>query len=162
MREIKVRAYHRVEEGEWDEVADDWKYQMNYDLAFEYYEPINDLLNQVENVMQFTGLKDKNRKEIFEGDVVNAVELGIDDNFCKTQEIFSQRIAEVYWDELIAGWGLRAESFERGCVPMCHLDEFEVIGNIYENPELLNKVMEPQERDARKAEQSGDVGSKTI
>lgn len=95
-------------------------------------------------IMQFTGLKDRNGKEIYEGDVVIAIEMGIDENFMPSGEVWSQRNAEVYWDGLIAGWALRAESFERGCEPMTHLDSFEVIGNIYETPEFLNSVRNPE------------------
>lgn len=89
-------------------------------------------------VMQYTGLKDKNGREIYEGDMVNAIELNIDENFQFTDDILSQRVAEVIWDGDLAGWALKADSFPQGVIPMIHLNQFELLGNIYENPELLN------------------------
>lgn len=82
-------------------------------------------------VMQSTGLKDKNDKEIYEGDVVKFPEFNGD--------IY---ITPVVWDKSCACFGL---SFS-GKYPISfdYLEEFytelkdiEVIGNIYENPELL-------------------------
>jgi uncharacterized phage protein (TIGR01671 family) len=54
-------------------------------------------------LMQFTGLKDKNGKQIYEGDVLK----------------YEKYIINVEWNE------------EAGN------DDFEIIGNVYENPELL-------------------------
>ena len=70
-------------------------------------------------LMQYTGLKDKNGKEIFDGDIV-------DINGCKN------RVVE--WDEDWCGFYL---SRELNPVGYFLSEEYEIIGNIYENPELL-------------------------
>ena len=68
MRKIKFRAWIT---DSWDE-EDNPVYEMCYDLAFEEYAPINDLLGGIDTLMQFTGLYDKNGKEIWEGDILKA------------------------------------------------------------------------------------------
>lgn len=70
-------------------------------------------------LMEYTGLKDKNRKEIYEGDVVATIQ-ETDAEPIVTQEEVTFDGAAFY--------------------PVCNQpgETWEVIGNIYENPELLN------------------------
>jgi uncharacterized phage protein (TIGR01671 family) len=81
-------------------------------------------------VMQFTGLHDKNDKEIYEGDVAAWIERGMKN--CKV-------IGQVSWYK--DGW--TAEGFYDGSQDepgraFSENAELEILGNIYENPELLN------------------------
>ena len=79
-------------------------------------------------LMQSTGLIDKNGEEIFEGDVL----LTYDDE-----------LAKVFWNDDLAGW------FVDFIYEIAELSEVadiqsgrsicEIIGNIYENPELLEE-----------------------
>ena len=83
-------------------------------------------------VMQSTGLKDKSGKEIFEGDIVK-YEAG-----CNTVT------EEVVYDKNFAGFGVRDADtdiiFTFGeLAEDVDFSSLEVIGNIYQNPELLGE-----------------------
>ncbi len=86
-------------------------------------------------VGQYTGLTDKNGKKIFEGDIVRHH----NDNPYAIPTIFEK--GEVYWDEQFYGWRRTSNgAFHRGVVDtyrMSHDCVYEVIGNIHDNPELL-------------------------
>lgn len=80
-------------------------------------------------LMQSTGLFDKNGKEIFEGDI-----LGIDTD----GEIVN---VNIYWDSKRALFMFESKKYNEK-EELAELFEdytysFEIIGNIYENPELL-------------------------
>ena len=83
---------------------------------------------------QYTGLKDKNGVEIYEGDVIRYFDTGnmFDSDLleCMAQVVF--KYARWYGKDITAK-GLRC------CPDFGHVqeEELEVIGNIYENPELL-------------------------
>ena len=76
-------------------------------------------------IMQYTGLKDKNGKEIYEGDIL----------LCDWDDkrYPPHNIGPVKWDKENASWDLG----EGGSPWQDAKTHFEVIGNIYENPELL-------------------------
>jgi uncharacterized phage protein (TIGR01671 family) len=114
MREIKFRA--------WDKdtnklfVCDDI-YFVKPRFRVKEKEELNNIFSVNDNFvfMQYTGLKDVNGKEIYEGDIVIEGYKGKYGTY------------EVKWN--VKGFNLGSEDG----------DEYEVIGNIYENPELLER-----------------------
>ena len=75
--------------------------------------------------MQSTGLKDKNGKEIFEGDIVKMA-----------KDVYSE---PTYYEVVRhRGGAYRLESKQHGCELWLRHTDCEVVGNIYENKELLD------------------------
>lgn len=74
-----------------------------------------------ETVSQFTGLTDKNDKKIFEGDII-----------AKGFELF-----EVRWNPEQVRWGIYSDNYEVAGFTKFSESYFEVVGNVYDNKELL-------------------------
>jgi uncharacterized phage protein (TIGR01671 family) len=116
MRNLKFRFWDKTNKRMNKRFAiDSWGDLIDRGKGFKYIHG-----NKAKNiiVMQSTGLKDKNGKDIFEGDVVE----------CSTG-----RLHEVAWDDFRPGWGLSGIDYEYEWT-----GTEEVIGNVYENPELIN------------------------
>jgi len=117
MRDIKFRAWDRLNK-RWIDLfllrfSKDGDILSVDSLSKESYG-----LHQVE-LIQFTGLKDKNGKEIYEGDILDKAYLSLGGSYV------------VEWDdnEYNCGWNTIKDDSDVG----------EVIGNIYENSELLEE-----------------------
>lgn len=97
-------------------------------LAFEEYAPITTLLSQ-EGIMQYTGLQDKNGKPIYEGDI-----LFVDNNYDRFGWAAAMR-GEVIFDK--GKFMLTDNSGTRFFFEDNEMDYVEIVGNIYETPDLL-------------------------
>lgn len=128
MREILFRA-KRIDDGEWIEGLP--SYDINGNLTeFEVYRGFaNCEIADVdsETVCQWTGLTDKNNRKIFEGDICKIHSDSIDEE----DGCFS-----VEWDEGDARFALYSVGLTVD-FGNYHGHECEVIGNIFDNPDLL-------------------------
>lgn len=73
-------------------------------------------------IQQFTGLKDSKNCDIYEGDI-----LEFKDGF----------VSEIIWGEESAAFLMKSNNGGRAFLNQDYILNFEVIGNIFENPELL-------------------------
>ena len=117
MREIEFRAWCKKENKMFYNVEHEYDFYEDCESSF------GDILDMPERyeVMQYVGIKDKNGKKIFEGDIVKLDE----DEVCFIEwdkYDYSYRIKNKEVDDILSGFRPK---------------DFEVIGNIYENPELL-------------------------
>lgn len=104
-------------------------YEDGVNTFYETCPPNPEVINGVQRkgiedyiIMQWTGLKDKNGKEIYEGDVLK-------DSYSTFKVFFSYG-------------SFRFEKLQIDDFAEPSLKRLEIIGNIYEHPELLNKQSE--------------------
>lgn len=95
-----------------------------------------------ETVGQYTGLKDKNDKPIYEGDIVECVSWNEYFTNPATGEVMQPFRRKMYVDFRKGGfkmvepmpYGIEAREWD-----IIYNGDIEIIGNIHDNPELLNK-----------------------
>jgi uncharacterized phage protein (TIGR01671 family) len=121
MREIKFRV--------WD--LDNKKFHYyDHNAGFDNFK-FWDIINDFEHgeLQQYTGLKDENKQEIYEGDIINQFKDwwgGIHEN------------GKVCYDNEEAKYVFKSKKHIGGLDYVCPDGGWTVIGNIYQNPELLN------------------------
>ena len=168
MREIKFRAWDKKEKtmilfgsaetsstsGFWGDGVDNYKIQFEREGETNGYNHDDFNESAAVDLMQYTGLKDKNGVEIYEGDIImenvhyfvdnfkDASILGTDKNGKRTYERIEKKPMHIFLDAK-KGWKLRSDTYNYESPFWAKDDVFfnkiEVIGNIYENPELITK-----------------------
>ena len=140
MREILFRA-KRTDNGEWAEgdLRQDRDLKTDYISGWDYYATEGGLEREPfeyevepETLCQYTGKSDEDGKKIFVGDIVGFIDL------YSTESGYSESscLGEVVWSEEECCFHvtnrLSAESWEV-------LDECKVVGNVFDNPELIEE-----------------------
>lgn len=116
MRDIKFRIWSDMHKDMYDD-------KHLIDIEISHKELTDKEVNH--NVMQCTGSKDKNKAEIYEGDILSYMDGSEYGEVCYCSEEAQYKIKLMNGNSI----GIHAlHMFSR---------TFEVIGNIYENPELL-------------------------
>lgn len=147
-REIKLRA--------WDEInkimhynfqfvksgdeGNDWIIFISDKQPIDYSWDKNPYFSQQLKITQFTGLLDKNGKEIYEGDILNIedCELIIVNNHSPNgpDEKMIDSIVTVFYEG--CSFCFTHPNSNTSCpIDYDEMGKIEVIGNLYENPELL-------------------------
>ena len=142
-RVIKFRAWDKKEKRmyEWPFITHffDEKIRVHKEGYGYIHIPMDDI-----ELLQLTGLKDRNGKEIYEGDIMSVLDRDwpSGDYTNQTPKEYMKKISSVcevvyepteFYLKQIKGRGY----FYPQMTGITHRDIFEVIGNIYENPELL-------------------------
>lgn len=130
MRELKFKMWNKEENKMYEVGQIDFQkeqaYMTNWWASTQSFFPFSMI-----ELLQYTGVKDINKKEIYEGDIV---------------KVNNEIIAKVVWDKEDLGYFLYTneensiDTFENGVQPLyAYSDSIEVIGNIYENSKLLEE-----------------------
>ena len=141
MREIKFRSWH-TEDKVMLQVGDKYGTTNLLDCCVYFMQ------GQPVELMQYTGLKDKNGKDIYEGDILVVEDTYkdriLDDGSGPTEP--ANHLTPVVFQDGSFGVDIkeRGEDFDKGFWSFIGIQDqigmalVEVIGNIYENPELVS------------------------
>lgn len=152
MRESKFRAWVKYQKEMKDVLQIDFLNKKVYTEADKKNKPFGYFYFQDCELMEYAGRKDKNGKEIFEGDIIKLHQFLFDGN-----EYEKELIGVIAYDEDMTSFGLtnvlntdlsaycgyeESDDFKEWFFPLClfvglHEESFEIIGNKHDNPKLL-------------------------
>lgn len=162
MREILFKA-KRIDNGEWvegniilsNDAEEGWEtiiiptadsnmfVQGNEELVFEAWHRVDK-----DTICQYTGLKDKNGNKIWENDILRYSYDYENSPWLKakglTNEDIKYSIGAVFWQEWRALWAVCGKGISKSCNQDVYKysrnpNRTEVIGNIFDNPELVER-----------------------
>ena len=138
MRELIFQA-QRLSDGA-------WVYGYYYADKSDHYivnRDEQDRLNHIsinpETLSRDTGRMDTKNNRVLEGDIIKAWQWTHDEDFGLVKDHSKYDIAVVKWDDELLGWGVESKLENTRTDMLAYLAEVEVIGNIFENPELLEE-----------------------
>lgn len=132
MREIKFRVWNKTDEEMCYLLENGWSFGPSEEVRAFSWEDVFAAREQDLIPLQYTGLKDKNGVEIYEGNILQSsngeknlypVVWSKSDSGFKRQHKFIQKYEGEQWEET--------------ALITIHAKSFIVVGNIHENPELL-------------------------
>ncbi len=126
MRNKKVRA--------WDRVTKSYLYSDKFPSMWLFYKELENRGIRHWETEDYIGLKDKNGKEMWEGDIALCPVLA---DYKKGTMV--QEKGVVKWDNSDACFAVFSEAMADGYM-LDNACNMEVIGNIHENPELLKEA----------------------
>lgn len=121
MRNIEFRGFNYC--------TKTWSYAaLKHIIEDQKYNPIEYFKVDPDTITQNTGMKDRNGKDIFEGDIVKVY---------PPYESISDVVGVIEYDNSNAMFRVELKNWSY-MVSASSPYQFEVIGNIFENPELLS------------------------